>query len=197
VTFDAAKSAATADQARYDAILTAVDVEKGLLRVTCGPTNYAVRALLTHAWAVGTVGWLQFDSAEGAFAFIPYVDQRLRRAPQLDDPQCSRWGWRIGERTFAVKAPTVPGVSGAVVGEDIETISLDLPRELLDYCVTRHIVPRELLRAYIGDLCALVNRREAPREDGYGSNGQLARWLAREYCRTTFGWLEDINRPPR
>ena len=68
---------------------------------------------------------------------------------------------------------------------------LELLREFLDYCQSRKVAPLNVVRAFIGDLCALTSQFERPREDGYASSGSDARELARAYFQCSFALVED------
>lgn len=61
------------------------------------------------------------------------------------------------------------------------TVTLELPAEFLELCEVDGVLPETVLRGFIGDLCEIRNYSNAPREDGYASNGSDERRLAREY----------------
>jgi hypothetical protein len=139
----------------------------------------------------GAVGRLRLPTEQEPFAFHVYADQRLRRAPELDDPREQRWGWRIGERRFGVRSGLLPGRNGLVVRRDTEALTLDLPREFLIFCEIRGLKPDMVLRTFVGDLCELSSLFECPREDGYSSSGSDEREFAKGYFQRAFGWVDD------
>jgi hypothetical protein len=52
------------------------------------------------------------------------------------------------------------------------------------------VAPEGVLRGFIADLCELVSWAEAPRTDGYASNGSDERRYAMEYYeRVGYPWL--------
>jgi hypothetical protein len=175
----------------YDAVLTRVDPTAGILVFTVGGTNHCVTpSSMTH-WTVGSVGRLSLPTTAQGFSFHRYADDRLRRAPGLDDLHAQRWGWRIGERRFQVRAGVIPGRDGAVVRRDTEFVELELPREFLDFCAVRGLPPQRVLRGFVANLCELFNWVICPREDGYSSNGSDERMYARQYFQRTYGWVDD------
>jgi hypothetical protein len=175
----------------YDAVLTRIDADAGVLIFTVADTNHCVTYPHVTTWSVGTVGCLRLSTDAHDFAFHSYVDQRLRRAPQLDDVRQQQWGWRIGEDGFRVRSGILPGQNGAVVRRDTQRLVLELPREYLNYCSERGLQPATVLRAFIADLCELFNWVACPREDNYSTNGSDERLYADAYFQRCFGWVDD------
>lgn len=182
---------APSDGYLYDATLSQVDEVRGSLVFVIDGHTHRVSAAHVSSFTAGSIGRLRLPSIQTGFAFHIYADQRLRRAPELDDTPAHSWGWRINDRRFQVRAGLLPGRNGLVVPQDTRAVSLDLPREFLTYCETRRLAPTAVLRAFIGDLCEIDNLFAHPREDGYCSNGSDERRLAREYFQRAFGWTED------
>ena len=181
-----------ADGYLYDAALAQVDDVRGSLVFVIEGHTHRVTAAHVSSFTAGSIGRLRLPSDQVGFAFHIYADQRLRRAPELDDPAANTWGWRIHDRRFHVRAGLLPGRNGLVVPQNTRAVSLDLPREFLTYCESRKLTPTAVLRAFIGDLCEIENLFAHPREDGYGSNGSdERRRLAREYFQRAFDWTED------
>jgi hypothetical protein len=60
-------------------------------------------------------------------------------------------------------------------------ITLDLPAEFVELCAADGVRPETVLRGFIADLCGFMNWTQAPREDGYSSNGSDEREMARAY----------------
>jgi hypothetical protein len=175
----------------YDAVLTRINADAGVLTFTVGASNHRVVYPHVTTWTVGTVGRLRLSTDPRGFAFHSYVDQRLRRVPGLDDLAQQQWGWRIGERRFRVRSGLLPGQNGEVVRRDTEPLVLDLPREYLTYCADRGLKPATVLRAFIADLCELFDWNACPREDDYSTNGSDERLYAEAYFQRCFGWVDD------
>jgi hypothetical protein len=175
----------------YDATLTQVDAVRGALVFSVGEATHRITYPNVGFFSAGAVGRLRLPAGTQAFAFHAYPDQRLRRAPELDQPQEGRWGWRIGERPLLILAGVIPGRAGKVIRRDTESLSLELPREFLEFCATRGITPERVLRGFIADLCTLMDFFVCPREDRYCSNGSDERRLASEYFKRTWGWVDE------
>jgi hypothetical protein len=176
----------------YDAILAQLDASRGTLVFIVGDATHRVNSPHVLSFSLGAIGRLRLPTEPGSFAFQMYADQRLRRTPELDDVRDQRWGWRIGERRFTVKSGLLPGHNGAVVSSDTDALTLALPREFVHHCQSRQLTPASVLRAFVGDLCALSSPFERPREDGYSSGGSVQSELARAYFQRAF---EDVGDP--
>jgi len=179
------------DQYLYDAVLSRIDAEAGVLTFTVAAAEHAVNYRPVATWTVGTVGRLRLSTDPRGFAFHAYVDQRLRRDPGLDDVRRQQWGWRIDERHFCVRSGVLPGQNGDVVRRDTQRLVLHLPREYLNYCADRGLKPATVLRAFIADLCELFDWNACPREDEYSTNGSDERLYAEAYFQRCFGWVDD------
>jgi hypothetical protein len=175
----------------YDAVLTRIDAEAGVLIFTVADSNHCVTYPHVTTWTVGTVGRLRLNTDSHGFAFHSYVDQRLRRGAGLDDLPRQQWGWRIGERRFRVRAGILPGQDGRVVRQHTTRVELHLPQEFIHYCAVRGLTPTSVLRAFIADLCELFNWVNCPREDDYSTNGSDERLYAEAYFQRCFGWVDD------
>src|SRR5690242_18688122 len=86
----------------YDATLTQVDAVRGILIFTVGETTHRITYPHVGFFSAGAIGRLGLPAEGREFTFQAYPDQRLRRAPELDQLQERRWGWRIGERQFLI-----------------------------------------------------------------------------------------------
>jgi hypothetical protein len=175
----------------YDAVLTQVDAARGTLIFTVADTTHRLSTPHITYFTAGAIGRLRLPTERQPFAFHIYADQRLRRAPELDEPSKQRCGWKIGDRRFTVQSGLLPGRNGNVVPRDTQPLTLDLPREFLDFCEVRGLTPSAVLLAFIADLCALQSLFVCPREDGYSSNGSDERNFAESYFQRTFGWVDD------
>jgi hypothetical protein len=175
----------------YDAVLTRIDHSAGTLVFTVGDDDFTVIPSTTTSWRVGSVGRMRLNTHPRGFAFHHYADARLRRDPALDDLPNQRWGWRLGERKIQVRAGMLPGCNGDVVRRDTEMLSIELPREFIDFCAIRGLAPLSVLRAYVADLCELFNWVQCPREDDYSTNGSDERMYAQIYFQRAFGWVEE------
>ncbi len=69
-------------------------------------------------------------------------------------------------------------------------VTLELPVEFIALCKQDKTEPAIVLRGFIADLCAIINWSDAPRADGYGSNGSDERDMARSYYeRVGYTWM--------
>ncbi|MBL8438425.1 MAG: hypothetical protein JNM61_09520 [Zoogloeaceae bacterium] len=62
-----------------------------------------------------------------------------------------------------------------------QRLTLELPPEFIAVCAVDGVTPELVLRGFIADLAGIMNWANAPRADGYGSNGSDERRMAREY----------------
>jgi hypothetical protein len=175
----------------YDAVLSHVDNARSMLTFTVAKVVHRVQLPHANYFSAGAVGRLRLAADGVAFAFHLYADQRLRRLPELDVPRERRWGWSVGDRRVLVEAGILPGRNGNVIKRDTESLALELPREFWDYCGDRGLTPREVLGAFVSDLCELTSLYESPREDGFCSNGSDERDHANQYFQRCFGWVDD------
>ena len=174
------------DDYLYDVKLTRIDPETGTLHFEAAGIEFSERPTSIAGWPVGHIGRLRMAHKPGGMAFHAYVDQRLRRDPMGDDLELEKWGWRIGDVRIQVRAGILPGLDGQVVTRDIEILEIELPREFIDLCARRGVTPMRVLRAYVADLCELINWFRCPREDGYSSNGSDERMYAQMHFHRTF-----------
>ena len=142
-------------------------------------------------WQLDVIGVLRFDDEGICRRFVPYPDQRLRRAPAHDDVRKRRWGWAIEGHTFSVRAGLVPGLTGAVVQDACRPLEVPIPPEFVQLCEQHHLEPMGLLRAFIADLAGITDSRLYPREDGYCSGGVEERFFANEYFVCAYRCLQQ------
>ena len=68
-------------------------------------------------------------------------------------------------------------------------VTLTLPDEFIALCREDGVTPEVVLRGFIADLCKIESSVDAPRTDGYCSNGSDERSKAREYYdRVGYPW---------
>lgn len=68
-------------------------------------------------------------------------------------------------------------------------VTLHLPDEFVALCRSDGVDPEFVLRGFIADLCELVSTIDAPRTDGYCSNGSDERLYAQRYYeRVGYPW---------
>lgn len=60
-------------------------------------------------------------------------------------------------------------------------VTLELPEEFIALCASDQVEPEFVLRGFIADLCGLISWQNAPRSDGYNSNGSDERMYAQQY----------------
>lgn len=189
--FDISEAESVALEQHFDARITALDLDAGtvdleangsLMRYTLSPSDSRLRYL-----AAGQVG--QLCIRDGGFWFWPYLDQRLRRAPQHDDPGEHLWAWTLSGSPGLIlaKQGIVPGKGGCVVPDETEPVEIQVPPEFAELCSRVGLDPGKVLRGFIADLCGISSFQNCPREDGYSSNGSderhmAASWFERAYC---------------
>jgi hypothetical protein len=176
-----------ADFFLYDAVLTQADPHRRVMVFSVSGAAHTLHCEHAGSFSVGAVGRLRLPSDAQPFAFQIYADQRLRRVPEIDDKSGGRWGWRIGDRRFAVQLGVVPGRNGSVVPRDTKRLELEIPHEFLMRCEKSMCDPAAVVRAFVGDLCSLASPFERPREDGYANHGPESIELANSYFNRAFG----------
>lgn len=128
--------------------------------------------------------------------FHAYLDQSLRRVPELDsyarigghERALAVVGWRCDNSPKGFLAPIgiVPGENGRFVPDETVSVTIRVPPEFLRECQRVQMTPEQLLRSFVGDLSGIQNYATNPRADGYGSNGsderdRAADWLDRAH----------------
>lgn len=145
------------------------------------------------------VGRFNKDTPAGACYFHAYIDQSLRRAPELDSDDALHGddgrrrgvtGWRCGARPDGFRAPVgiIPGEGGRFIPDETVAVTVRVPPEFVREAMQVQMTPEQLLRSFIGDLAGLHNFMGAPRADGYGSNGSDERDKADEWLHRAHGW---------
>lgn len=183
----------------YDVELLRIDAHSGRLYFAGGHLLALARREELRWWHVGEIGVLRLGVTPHGWGWRPYPDQRLRRAPERDDPASGRWAWRLiradagcADVYVRTKVGVIPGANGAFVRQDVETVALDLSQEFRKLCRAYRQQPAAVLRAFIADACALQNFARCPREDGYCSLGSDERRRAQDYFHLAYGrYLED------
>ncbi len=134
----------------------------------------------------------------GACHFRDYIDQSLRRVPELD---CNRRddsddgraqdvvGWYCEAKPYGFRAPfgIIPGESGRFVHDETVAVTLRVPPEFVRECQRVQMTPEGLLRSFVGDLAGVINSAACPRADGYGSNGSDEREYADAWYERAHG----------
>ncbi|MEV3801939.1 hypothetical protein RI528_00100 [Aeromonas veronii] len=162
---------------------------------------------------VGKVGYivpaLPFSSPlpVGACYFRAYIDQSLRRVPELDSNKAfvndgrapEVIGWRCDFKPTGFLAPVglIPGENGMFVPDETQTVTLRVPPEFLRECTRVQMTAHDLLRSFVGDLAGIRNYAMRPRADGYGSGGSDEReyadaWLMRAHGHNAVD-LDEID----
>lgn len=137
------------------------------------------------------------DAPADSCYFHSYIDQSLRRVPDLDSSDRTACddgrapevvGWRCDARPHGFRAPVgiIPGEAGRFVPDETVAVTLRVPPEFVRECHRVQTTPEELLRSFVGDLAGIQNFSACPRADGYGSNGSDERdyadaWLGRAH----------------
>lgn len=128
----------------------------------------------------------------GACYFRDYIDQSLRRVPELDCQEhgnAEPIGWRCDDQPHGFRAPLgiIPGENGRFVPDATVAVTLRVPPEFVHECWRVQMTPEELLRSFVGDLAGVINSGACPRADGYGSNGSDEREYANAWYERAHG----------
>lgn len=140
---------------------------------------------------VGAVGVTAWDTGASAWIFAPYLDDTLRRCPELDHGK--RLGWTNARRPGGWTAPRglLPGVDGAFVADETEKFSVRVPPEFGTVAARHGVHVAKLLRAFVADCCGIQPAPGVPRADGYQSTGQAAHSAALAYLTAAFEQPKD------
>lgn len=132
--------------------------------------------------------------------FNAYLDQSLRRFPELDlahqgsrslrNEPVAYWVCSRHPAGFYAPAGIIPGEDGQFVPDETETVTLPVPPEFIEQCHRVQMSPEELLRSFVGDLAGISNYNGNPRADGYGSNGSDERMYAEHWLLRAHGHQE-------
>ncbi|WP_394475077.1 hypothetical protein [Ralstonia mannitolilytica] len=139
------------------------------------------------------------DTPIGACYFRSYMDQSLRRVPELD--MADKWalsgmsatactvGWVCEARPQGFLAPAglIPGERGQFIPDETVEVTVRVPPEFVRECHRVQMSPEEVLRSFAGDLAGIHNLVACPRADGYGSNGSDERDKAEEWLDRAHG----------
>lgn len=138
------------------------------------------------------------DMPAGACYFREYMDQSLRRVPELDDLSAQRGsdgrvplvvGWRCDAKPQGFRAPLglIPGANGDFIPDETEAVTVRVPPEFVRECRAVGRSAAEVLRGFIGDLAGTANYFASPRADGYCSNGSDERMYAENWLDRAYG----------
>lgn len=135
---------------------------------------------------IGAVGVVDYVRELGAWRFIAYLDQSLRRMPELDDGD--RTGWSNDTKPEGWTAPRsiIPGDLGKFVEDETESVPVRVPTEFFDLCESFGVEPERLLGGFIADVCGIQNLVNCPRADHMDSHGSDERMLAQDYLERTW-----------
>ena len=172
----------------YDVELLAVDTSRKRLDLRLGREIITAQSACSVIWPAGTVGSFRFLNGSDHCAFEPYMDQRLRRFPELDEKKPLRWAWRVGDRIVHARPHVTPGTGGALVRDGTTLVHLPIPPEFVEFCRLKKLTPHTVLRAFIADLCGVRDLLAYPREGRFCTNGVDERLRANDYFYRTFGW---------
>jgi len=152
-----------------------------------------------HVGMVGSIGsqWCNGNLKGYRFVFRAYLDQSLRRAPELDVPSSDgsrvEWGWICDARPSGMLLPSgfEPGENGQWIPDETKNIDVPVPPEFSALCNEVGMSPLEVLRGFIADVSDLNNYVASPRADGFCSNGSDERYMANEYFERAYGWMRE------
>lgn len=153
---------------------------------------------------VGQIGYVVAakpfgEAPAGGCYFRPYIDQSLRRVPELDrfeqvsgdeGTQPEVIGWCCDAKPGGFRAPVgiVPGEDGRFVPDETIEVTLRVPPEFVREAHQVQMTPAELLRSFVGDLAGIQNFTACPRADRYGSNGSDERDYAEAWLHRAHGF---------
>ena len=134
----------------------------------------------------------------GGYYFRAYLDQSLRRVPDLDagaresgdeGRAVAVVGWCCDQQPNGFRAPVglIPGEGGGFVADETIAVTVRVPREFVRECHRVQMSPEELLRSFVGDLAGIQNGVVRPRADGLTSNGSDERDLADQWLERAHG----------
>lgn len=179
--------------------------------ISPGPWSeeFSRRDVGKFGYVVPALGYCHEDPAS-ACVFYAYIDQSLRRVPELDSHDRTLSddgraleviGWRCDTKPQGFRAPVgiIPGADGAFVPDETVAITLRVPPEFLRECKRVQMTPQALLRSFVGDLAGIASYINTPRADGYDSNGSDERdraqeWLYRAHAGNMINLDELENR---
>ncbi len=92
----------------YDVELLRIDTSAGTLYFSSGHLVTLGRREELRWWQVGEIGVLRLGPVVSDWGWQPYPNQRLRRAPERDDPAAERWGWSVGNVYLSTKVGVIP-----------------------------------------------------------------------------------------
>lgn len=138
------------------------------------------------------------DMPAGACYFRHYLDQSLRRVPELDDLRSTRFangkvpptvGWWCESKPTGFLAPPglIPGDMGQFIPDETIAVTVRVPPEFVRECRGVQRSPEEVLHGFIGDLAGISNYVSAPRADQFGSNGSDERMYAEQWLNRAYG----------
>jgi hypothetical protein len=172
----------------YDITLQRIDTHSAALYFAGGHLLTLARRDELRWWRVGEIGVLRLGVGPHDWGWRPYPDQRLRRAPERDDPESGQWAWRLiragvdgADDYLLTKKGEIPGANGAFVGRNPDTVSIDLPREFRELCLAHGQSPAAVLQAFMADVGTLASEVSPRDEDGDRSVGRRERQLAQDY----------------
>jgi len=148
---------------------------------------------LPLAAADGLIGVTRWNIATARWTFTPYLDQSMRRRPELDESKSMGWANERCPDGWTAPRDVVPGVRGLFVEDDTSPVTIDVPGEFLQLCGWFGVTSEAVIRAFIADACAIKNSPDDPRADGYNTNGLHSQYAAEDYMNTAFGPGADIK----
>lgn len=130
-----------------------------------------------------------------AVFFRPYIDQTLRRRPEIDiaaHKQTHRneatVGWSCEARGLFHAPPGItPGEHGQYVPDTTELLTLRVPAAFAELCQEYGMSPEKVLSGFMADAAGLDSYVSNPRADGISSNGSDERDQAAGYVERAWG----------
>lgn len=135
------------------------------------------------------------------FHFYDYIDQSLRRVPELDlnympsdndGRKENVVGWTCSMKPSGFLAPIgiIPGDAGSFMSDDTEAVTIRIPQEFFRACRRFKSTPKDVLSDFVADIIGAQNYIAYPRADGYQSNGSDERDYAESWMSRVYGHEE-------
>lgn len=124
----------------------------------------------------------------GGYRFQAYLDQSLKRMPELDAAKGFRLGWSCDARPDGFNCPAwvVPGEGGQFVEDETQPVTVNVPPEFASLCDELGRDVEDVLRAFMADAAGIMNWVRCPRADGCCSNGSDERMMAIQYLERCY-----------
>ncbi|WP_397453181.1 hypothetical protein [Pseudomonas sp. NA-150] len=193
------------ERSLFDARIVEVTADNHLVLDYQGSAR-RVRLAEDQELVPGNIGFAMcIDQTLKAYVFRSYIDQSLRRKPELDrfsKPTTQQirlgvlgneWGWRNNRHPQGFRSPSeiTPGVDGSFEPIQCQLLRLDVPREFIAFCRQYGCSPEAMLKSFIADTLQFQTNREKPRVDHYQKHASFAFDAVQTYLDRAHGWKKE------